>query len=108
MAWLLKASRPRSERGPDLIFLPMVASGPYGKNVLIKGPFDPEYQQVFDALVFAGHERGYVTRSAAQERRETGEVRIDKILRRIEAAQFESALLCPRVDWPASRPIDAW
>ena len=47
----------------------------------------PSNRQILDALVFAVHDCGYVARSA-QELRDTGEVRIDKILRLIEASKF--------------------
>jgi hypothetical protein len=65
----------------------MAAIGHYAKNVFINCPFAAEYSQIFNALVFAVHDCGYVARSA-QELRDTGEVRIDKILRLIEASRF--------------------
>lgn len=65
----------------------MPARGQYGKNVFINCPFDPEYRLIFDALVFAVHDCGYVARSA-QELTDTGEVRIDKILRLIGDSKF--------------------
>ena len=63
------------------------ATGRYAQNVFINCPFDPDYREIFNALVFAVHDCGYVARSA-QELRDTGEVRIDKILRLIQTSRF--------------------
>jgi hypothetical protein len=65
----------------------MPAKGQYGRNVFINCPFDAEYRKIFDALVFAVYDCGYVARSA-QELRDTGEVRIEKILRLIGDSKF--------------------
>ena len=58
----------------------MAAATPYQKNVFINCPFDRGYRPIFDALVFAVHDAGYIARSA-QEVRDTGEVRIEKVPR---------------------------
>jgi hypothetical protein len=63
------------------------ATGRYAQNVFINCPFDLDYREIFNALVFAVHDCGYVARSA-QELRDTGEVRIDKILRLIQTSRF--------------------
>jgi hypothetical protein len=63
------------------------ATGRYAQNVFINCPFDPDYREIFNGLVFAVHDCGYVARSA-QELRDTGEVRIDKILRLIQTSRF--------------------
>jgi hypothetical protein len=57
----------------------MAVATPYKKNVFINCPFDRSYRPIVHALVFAVHDAGYVARSA-QEVRDTGEVRIGKIL----------------------------
>jgi hypothetical protein len=48
----------------------MAAAKPYQKNVFINCPFDRNYRPLFDALVFAVHDAGYIARSA-QEVRDT-------------------------------------
>jgi len=65
----------------------MAAATPYQKNVFINCPFDRSYRPIFDALVFAVHDAGYVARSA-QEVRDTGEVRIEKVLRLVRESRF--------------------
>ena len=65
----------------------MAATSSYQKNVFINCPFDRTYRPIFDALVFAVHDAGYIARSA-QEVRDTGEVRIDKILRLVRESRF--------------------
>lgn len=61
--------------------------GDYGENVFVNCPFDAGYKRIFDAIVFAVHDCGYVARSAL-ELSDTGEVRIDKIVRLIAASKF--------------------
>ena len=65
----------------------MAAATPYQKNVFINCPFDRSYRPIFDALVFAVHDAGYIARSA-QEVRDTGEVRIEKVLRLVRESKF--------------------
>lgn len=65
----------------------MAATASYRKNVFINCPFDRKYRPIFDALVFAVHDAGYIARSA-QEVRDTGEVRIEKILRLVRESRF--------------------
>jgi hypothetical protein len=65
----------------------MAAATLYPKNVFINCPFDRSYRPIFDALVFAVHDAGYVARSA-QEVRDTGEVRIEKVLRLVRESKF--------------------
>src|ERR1700712_2600126 len=59
----------------------------YRKHVFINCPFDRDYRPIFNALVFAVHDAGYVARSA-QEVRDAGEVRFDKILRLVRESKF--------------------
>jgi hypothetical protein len=65
----------------------MAAARPYPKSVFINCPFDRSYGPILDALVFAVHDAGYIARSA-QEVRDTGEVRIEKILRLVRESRF--------------------
>jgi hypothetical protein len=65
----------------------MAVATPYQKNVFINCPFDRNYRPIFHALVFAVHDAGYIARSA-QEVRDTGEVRIEKILRLVRESKF--------------------
>jgi hypothetical protein len=50
----------------------------YADNVFINCPFDSEYQPLFDAIVFAVFDCGYVAR-CAREIDDASQVRIDKI-----------------------------
>ena len=50
----------------------------YNDNVFINCPFDPNYKPLFDAMVFAIHDCGFIPRCALEED-DASEVRIDKI-----------------------------
>ena len=50
----------------------------YTDNVFINCPFDSAYKPLFDAIVFAVHDCGFVARCALEEE-DTSQVRIDKI-----------------------------
>ena len=50
----------------------------YNDNVFINCPFDSAYQELFDAMVFAVHDCGFIPRCALEEE-DASEVRIDKI-----------------------------
>jgi len=50
----------------------------YDLSVFINCPFDAGYQELFEAMVFAVHECGFVARSA-RESRDASKVRIEKI-----------------------------
>ena len=50
----------------------------YNDNVFINCPFDSAYQELFDAMVFAVHDCGFIPRCALEED-DASEVRIDKI-----------------------------
>ena len=50
----------------------------YNDNVFINCPFDNEYKPLFNAIVFAIHDCGFIARSA-QETEDGSQVRIDKI-----------------------------
>ncbi len=59
----------------------------YSESVFINCPFDESYRPLFNALVFAVHDCGFIARSA-QEVVDGGEVRIQKILRLIRESKF--------------------
>jgi hypothetical protein len=59
----------------------------YEESVFINCPFDTKYGALLDALVFAVHDCGFVAR-CAQEIRDTGQVRIDKIVKLVEQCKF--------------------
>ena len=50
----------------------------YTDNVFINCPFDSAYKPLFDAIVFAVHDCGFIARCALEEE-DTSQVRIDKI-----------------------------
>ncbi len=50
----------------------------YNDNVFINCPFDAKYKSLFDAMVFAVHDCGFIPRCALEED-DASEVRIDKI-----------------------------
>lgn len=50
----------------------------YNDNVFINCPFDSAYKHLFDAMVFAVHDCGFIPRCALEEE-DASEVRIDKI-----------------------------
>src|ERR1700741_757299 len=52
----------------------------YEDGVFINCPFDPEYEAIFQALVFSVHDCGFLAR-CAREVDDSGEVRIAKINR---------------------------
>ena len=53
-------------------------SSRYNDNVFLNCPFDPDYKQLFDAMVFAIHDCGFIPRCALEEE-DASQVRIDKI-----------------------------
>ena len=50
----------------------------YSDNVFLNCPFDSDYKQLFDAMVFAVHDCGFIARCALEEE-DASQVRIDKI-----------------------------
>ena len=50
----------------------------YNDNVFINCPFDEKYKSLFDAMVFAVHDCGFIPRCALEEE-DASQVRIDKI-----------------------------
>jgi len=56
-----------------------LARSRYNENVFVNCPFDPEYQRLFEALVFAVLDCGFVPRCAL-EIDDASQVRIEKIM----------------------------
>lgn len=65
----------------------------YDNSVFINCPFDDSYQPLFEAVVFAVHDCGYIAR-CAREVDDASEVRIEKIARIIEACKFGIHDIC--------------
>jgi hypothetical protein len=63
------------------------AAPKYDDNVFVNCPFDPEYEPIFHAILFAVHDCGYVARCAL-EADDSGEIRIEKILAIIDQCKF--------------------
>jgi hypothetical protein len=59
----------------------------YGYSVFLNCPFDDAYGAVFDSIVFAIHDCGYIAR-CAREVDDASEVRIEKIANIISACRF--------------------
>ena len=57
-------------------------------NIFFNCPFDQAYKPIFDALVFAAFDCGYVPRCAL-EVDDGGEVRIDKIIAIVRTCRLE-------------------
>ena len=62
-------------------------SSDYNDNVFINCPFDPVYKPLFDAIVFATYDCGFVPRCALEED-DASQVRIDKIYSIIEVCRY--------------------
>ena len=63
----------------------MVAA--YEDSVFLNVPFDKRFARLFDALVFAIHDSGFIARSAL-EVDDSGQARVTKILDIIEQSKF--------------------
>ena len=84
-------------------------SANYNDNVFINCPFDANYKQLFDAMVFAIHDCGFIPRCALEED-DASEVRIDKIyniiadcrygIHDISRTQLDAASGFPRFNMP--------
>ena len=60
----------------------------YNDNVFINCPFDAKYKSLFDAMVFAVHDCGFIPRCALEDD-DASEVRIDKIYHIIADRRYE-------------------
>ena len=59
----------------------------YNDNVFINCPFDSAYKKLFDAMVFAVHDCGFIPRCALEED-DASQVRIDKIYSMIADCRY--------------------
>ena len=59
----------------------------YNNNVFINCPFDSDYKHLFDAMVFAVHDCGFIARCTLEEE-DASEVRIDKIYNIIAGCRY--------------------
>lgn len=64
-----------------------MAASTRAANVFVNCPFDPDYQPLFDAVVFAVAMCGYNVRSAL-EVADSGDLRLQKIIRLLEDSRF--------------------
>jgi hypothetical protein len=64
-----------------------VAKSPNSDHVFVNCPFDASYRPLFEAIVFAVHDLGFVPRCALEDD-DGGEVRLAKIERIIEECRF--------------------
>lgn len=86
----------------------MATSG-YGQNVFINCPFDVGFKPIFEAVVFAVHDSGFVARCALEED-DGAQVRIDKIydiledcllgVHDVSATALDPPLNLPRFNMP--------
>ena len=61
--------------------------GTYDQNVFVNCPFDPSYAPIFDAIIFAIHDCGFVARCALEES-DSAQVRVEKIYGIISECRF--------------------
>lgn len=59
----------------------------YANGVFINVPFDRRYKKLFDALVFAVHDCGFVPR-CAKEAGDSSQIRVEKLYQIIEQCRF--------------------
>lgn len=59
----------------------------YASNVFINCPFDKDYDTIFNAILFTVYRCGFVLR-CAKEYENSGQVRIQKVLRLIEESKY--------------------
>lgn len=59
----------------------------YEKGVFINAPFDRRYKKLFDALVFAVHDCGFIARCSMEEG-DSSNVRVQTIARIIDGCRF--------------------
>jgi hypothetical protein len=60
---------------------------PYEDSVFLNVPFDQKYRRLFEAMVFAVHDCGFIARSAL-EIEDSGQARVEKILNIIEQSKL--------------------
>ncbi|MDT0631432.1 hypothetical protein [Rubrivirga litoralis] len=84
----------------------------YTQGVFVNCPFDPDYAPVFDAVVFAVHDAGFVARCALEED-DSARVRVEKIydiigacrlgVHDVSRTELDPAMGLPRFNIPWSR-----
>jgi len=67
--------------------MPTVSARLRSKHVFINCPFDDRYRPVFDAIVFAVYDLGFIARCSLEED-DAGDFRLSKIERMIEECRF--------------------
>ncbi|HEY0142974.1 MAG TPA: hypothetical protein VGF48_18900 [Thermoanaerobaculia bacterium] len=92
-----------------------MAGGEYDRSVFINCPFDAAYAPIFEAIVFAIHDAGFLPK-CARERLDSSQVRIAKITQLIGACRFsihdlsrtqlDAATDLPRFNMPLELGID--
>lgn len=65
----------------------VTGSAAYDESIFLNGPFDDTYKPIFEALVFAAFDCGYIPRCAL-EADDAGQVRFEKILTIIRGCRF--------------------
>lgn len=86
-----------------------MGAAPYEYSVFLNCPFDEAYRPLFEALVFAVHDCGYIARCAL-EVSDAREVRIQKITKIIEGCRFgiHDISRTELVSLNGRREISAW
>lgn len=59
----------------------------YVNNVFVNCPFDVQYNPMFEAIVFAIHDCGFIARCAREEE-DSGDLRFDKLVRIIDECKY--------------------
>lgn len=83
--------------------------GTYDQNVFVNCPFDPSYAPIFDAIIFAIHDCGFVARCALEEN-DSAQVRVEKVygiisecrlgIHDVSRTELDTALGLPRFNMP--------
>ncbi|MEM1115523.1 MAG: hypothetical protein AAF845_06060 [Bacteroidota bacterium] len=86
-----------------------MARSAYDQSVFVNAPFDPDYAPVFDAVIFAIHDCGFVARCALEED-DSARVRVEKIyaiisecrlgVHDVSRTELDPALGLPRFNMP--------
>lgn len=81
----------------------------YNQNVFLNCPFDSAYAPLFDAIIFAIHDAGFIARSALEED-DSARVRVEKIyaiisecrlgIHDLSRTELDSTLGLPRFNMP--------
>jgi len=87
----------------------------FERNVFINCPFDDEYVPIFEAIVFAVHDAGFLPQCARQ-RLDSSEIRLHKIVELIRSCRYaihdlsrteiDQATALPRFNMPLELGID--